>query len=143
MRKLILISAILISFIGYADVSSKISYDGVVGPLTINRDGIATLPIPFQNREMSLRIVYPDQGGPFPIIIFSHGTFSSSEKYNLVVEFWAEHGYVVILPNHLDANYGIVPSKTEDMIRIIDTRISDMSFVLDNLDAIERHNPGL
>lgn len=143
MRKLILISAILISFIGCADVSSKISYDGVVGPLTINRDGIATLPIPFQNREMSLRIVYPDQGGPFPIIIFSHGTFSSSEKYNLVVEFWAEHGYVVILPNHLDANYGIVPSKTEDMIRIIDTRVSDMSFVLDNLDAIERQNPGL
>ena len=47
------------------------------------------------------------------------------------------------MPNHLDANYGIVPSKTEDMIHIIDTRISDMSFVLDNLDAIERQNPGL
>ena len=143
MRKIILISLLLFSFNGWATESVKISYEGVVGPLTIIKDGIATLPVPLENREMSLRIVYPDQGGPFPIIVFSHGTFSSSEKYNLVVEFWAEHGYVVILPNHLDANYGIVPNKTEDMIRIIDTRISDMSFVVDNLDNIERQNLGL
>jgi dienelactone hydrolase len=101
------------------------------------------LAVSVENREMSLRIVYPDQGGPYPIIVFSHGTFSSSDKYNLVVEFWAERGYVVILPNHLDANYGIIPSRTEDMIRIIHTRISDMSFILDNLDAIEGQNPGL
>ena len=143
MRQIILISLLLFSFNGWAVENVKISYEGVVGPLTIIKDGIATLPVPLENREMSLRIVYPDQVGPFPIIVFSHGTFSSSEKYNLVVEFWAEHGYVVILPNHLDANYGIVPNKTEDMIRIIDTRISDMSFVVDNLDNIERQNPGL
>ncbi|MEO1924482.1 MAG: hypothetical protein ABGY08_00590, partial [Gammaproteobacteria bacterium] len=118
-------------------------YDGVIGPLSITKDGRATLAVSVENREMSLRIVYPDQGGPYPIIVFSHGTFSSSDKYNLVVEFWAERGYVVILPNHLDANYGIIPSKTEDMIRIIHTRISDMSFILDNLDAIEGQNPGL
>jgi len=118
-------------------------YDGVIGPLSITKDGRATLAVPVENREMSLRIVYPDQGGPYPIIVFSHGTFSSSDKYNLVVEFWAERGYIVILPNHLDANYGIIPSKTEDMIRIIHTRISDMSFILDNLDAIEGQNPGL
>ena len=41
------------------------------------------------------------------------------------------------------SNYGIIPSRTEDMIRIIHTRISDMSFILDNLDAIEGQNPGL
>ena len=143
MRQIILISLLLLSFNGWAVENVKISYEGVVGPLTIIKDGIATLPVPLENREMSLRIIYPDQGGPFPIIIFSHGTFSSSEKYNLVVDFWAEHGYVVILPNHLDANYGIIPNKTEDMIRIIDTRISDMSFVVDNLNNIERQNPGL
>ena len=118
-------------------------YDGVIGPLSITKDGSATLAVPVENREMSLRIVYPDQSGPYPIIVLSHGTFSSSDKYNLVVEFWAERGYVVILPNHLDANYGIIPSKTEDMIRIIHTRISDMSFILDNLDASEGQNPGL
>ncbi|MEY8242983.1 MAG: hypothetical protein RPS99_05570 [Gammaproteobacteria bacterium] len=143
MQKVIFLFSTLIaaSLIGVGNAQTF--YDGVIGPLSITKDGRATLAVPAENREMSLRIVYPDQGGPYPIIVFSHGTFSSSDKYNLVVEFWAERGYVVILPNHLDANYGIIPSKTEDMIRIIHTRISDMSFILDNLDAIEGQNPGL
>ena len=143
MQKVVFLFSTLVmaSLIGVGNAQTF--YDGVIGPLSITKDGSATLAVPVENREMSLRIVYPDQGGPYPIIVFSHGTFSSSDKYNLVVEFWAERGYVVILPNHLDANYGIIPSKTEDMIRIIHTRISDMSFILDNLDAIERQNPGL
>ena len=143
MQKVVFLFSTLVmaSLIGVGNAQTF--YDGVIGPLSITKDGRATLAVPVENREMSLRIVYPDQGGPYPIIVFSHGTFSSSDKYNLVVEFWAERGYVVILPNHLDANYGIIPSKTEDMIRIIHTRISDMSFILDNLDAIEGQNPGL
>ena len=143
MRKLISLFAILVatSLIGVSNAQNF--YDGVIGPLTITKDGRATLLVPVDNREMSLRIVYPDQGGPYPIIVFSHGTFSSGDKYDLVVDFWAERGYVVILPNHLDANYGIIPNKTEDMVHIVNTRISDMSLVLDNLDEIEVQNPGL
>ena len=143
MQKVIFLFSTLIAASLISVGNAQTFYDGVIGPLSITKDGRATLAVPVENREMSLRIVYPDQGGPYPIIVFSHGTFSSSDKYNLVVEFWAERGYVVILPNHLDANYGIIPSKTEDMIRIIHTRISDMSFILDNLDAIEVQNPGL
>jgi len=143
MQKVIFLFSTLIAASLISVGNAQTFYDGVIGPLSITKDGRATLAVSVENREMSLRIVYPDQGGPYPIIVFSHGTFSSSDKYNLVVEFWAERGYVVILPNHLDANYGIIPSKTEDMIRIIHTRISDMSFILDNLDAIEGQNPGL
>lgn len=143
MQKVIFLFSTLIAASLISVGNAQTFYDGVIGPLSITKDGRATLAVPAENREMSLRIVYPDQGGPYPIIVFSHGTFSSSDKYNLVVEFWAERGYVVILPNHLDANYGIIPSRTEDMIRIIHTRISDMSFILDNLDAIEGQNPGL
>ena len=143
MQKVIVLFSTLIAASLISVGNAQTFYDGVIGPLSITKDGRATLAVPVENREMPLRIVYPDQGGPYPIIVFSHGTFSSSDKYNLVVEFWAERGYVVILPNHLDANYGIIPSKTEDMIRIIHTRISDMSFILDNLDAIEGQNPGL
>ena len=143
MQKVIVLFSTLIAASLISVGNAQTFYDGVIGPLSITKDGRATLAVPAENREMSLRIVYPDQGGPYPIIVFSHGTFSSGDKYNLVVEFWAERGYVVILPNHLDANYGIIPSKTEDMIRIIHTRISDMSFILDNLDAIEGQNPGL
>jgi len=143
MQKVILLFSTLVAASLISVGNAQTFYDGVIGPLSITKDGRATLAVPVESREMSLRIVYPDQGGPYPIIVFSHGTFSSSDKYDLVVEFWAQRGYVVILPNHLDANYGIIPKKTEDMIRIIHTRISDMSFILDNLDAIEGQIPDL
>ena len=143
MQKVIVLFSTLIAASLISVGNAQTFYDGVIGPLSITKDGRATLAVSVENREMSLRIVYPDQSGLYPIIVFSHGTFSSSDKYNLVIEFWAERGYVVILPNHLDADYGIIPSKTEDMIRIINTRISDMSFILDNLDVIERQNPSL
>ena len=110
MHKLISLFAILVATPLIGVSNAQTFYDGVIGPLTITKDGRATLLVPVDNREMSLRIVYPDQGGPYPIIVFSHGTFSSGDKYDLVVDFWAERGYVVILPNHLDANYGIIPN---------------------------------
>ena len=143
MKKLIVIIGLLISFQLQTNEDNKIYYQGVVGPLEIISNGTAELAMPLDNREMLVRVIYPNQGGPYPIIVFSHGTFSSGEKYNLVVEFWAKRGYVIILPNHLDANYGVIPSKSEDMIDIMHSRISDMSFVLDNLDDIVRQNPNL
>ena len=143
MKKMIAIIGLLISFQLLTDNDTKFYYQGAVGPLEIISNRTATLVVPLDNREMLVRAIYPNQGGPYPIIVFSHGTFSSSEKYNLVVEFWARHGYVIILPNHLDANYGIIPSKSEDMIGIVHSRISDMSFVLDSLDEIVRQIPDL
>ena len=64
MKHLILISALLFSFNGWADEITKTFYDGVVGPLSITKDGVATLTVPLESREMLLRIIYPDQDGP-------------------------------------------------------------------------------
>lgn len=141
-RSLLLVTFVFVS-ISSKPVRAEALYNGVVGPLSITSDGAATLSVPGEEREIQLRVIYPDEGGPYPVIVFSHGTFSSGDKYDLVVEFWAERGYVIILPNHLDANYGITPRKTEDMINVIQTRISDMSLVLDGLDSIESQVPGL
>ena len=89
MQKVILLFSTLVAASLISVGNAQTFYDGVIGPLSITKDGRATLAVPAENREMSLRIVYPDQGGPYPIIVFSHGTFSSSDKYDLVVEFWA------------------------------------------------------
>ena len=37
-------------------------YDGVIGPLTITKDGRATLMVPVDNREMSLTNCLPGSG---------------------------------------------------------------------------------
>ena len=94
-------------------------------------------------RPLDLRIVYPASGGPFPLIVFSHGTFSSNDVYGPVAEHWASHGYAVILPNHIDAHRGVTPQGEDGMRDIIQSRARDLSRVLDRLDDIEKRAPAL
>jgi predicted dienelactone hydrolase len=57
-----------------------------------------------RNKDLSMAIEYPTRGGPYPVIVFSHGFGSSSEGYVALTEYWTGHGYVVIKPSHADAN---------------------------------------
>jgi len=118
-------------------------YERAVGPYPVGIDDSITLEVPGTGRELPLRVLYPEQGGPYPVIVVSHGTFSSGKRYDRVAGYWAARGYVVILPDHVDANYGVIPKKNEDMFRVVRERVTDMSLVLDELDEIERWNPAL
>jgi dienelactone hydrolase len=93
-------------------------------------------------RRVALKIFFPERGGPYPLIVLSHGTFSSIHRYDAVAGYWAGQGYVVILPQHVDADYGVKPSGYAVMQEVIRTRVADMSLVLDQLDAIEAQLPG-
>lgn len=89
-----------------------------------------------QNRDVSLRVTYPIGDGPFPIIVFSHGAFCYPQLYAQITDHWVSHGYIVILPNHLDSpnNGKLSPDVLQSLMS---SRIRDMSFVLDALDPIE------
>lgn len=56
-----------------------------------------------RGKQLPLYIAYPDAKGPFPVIIFSHGTGGSGERKAPFAQFWASHGYVVINPTHADS----------------------------------------
>ncbi|MEK6371822.1 MAG: alpha/beta fold hydrolase [Acidobacteriota bacterium] len=56
-----------------------------------------------RNKDLDVSISYPTRGGPFPVIIFSHGYGSSNRAYEPLVAHWTSHGYVVIRPAHADA----------------------------------------
>lgn len=89
-----------------------------------------------QKRDISLRVTYPVSAGPFPVIVFSHGAFCYPQLYAEITDHWVSHGYIVILPNHLDsANNGEL--STGALQSLISSRVRDMSFVLDALDQIE------
>jgi dienelactone hydrolase len=91
---------------------------------------------PVQDREVTLRVIYPDAAGPFPLVVFSSGMFCYPQMYDRITAHWVSHGYVVVLPNHLDSpNMGKI--KPEYLARLLSSRIRDMSFVLDDLDEIE------
>src|SRR5437763_2839222 len=56
-----------------------------------------------RNKDLVMTIEYPTRGGPYPVIIFSHGFGSSNTGYTPLTEYWAGHGYIVIKPSHADA----------------------------------------
>lgn len=63
----------------------------------------ATLHDAQRNRDLDLVIEYPTRGGPYPVIVFSHGYGGSNRGYTTLTEFWTSRGYVCIKPNHADA----------------------------------------
>jgi predicted dienelactone hydrolase len=56
-----------------------------------------------RNRDVTVSIQYPIKGGPYPLIIFSHGYGSSEQGYEQLVSYWTSNGYAVIRPRHADA----------------------------------------
>src|ERR1700686_4539173 len=64
----------------------------------------ATIHDEHRNKNLSISVNYPIYGGPFPIIIFSHGYGGSKNGYEPLASYWTSFGYVVIRPSHADAN---------------------------------------
>jgi dienelactone hydrolase len=66
--------------------------------------------------------------------------------YSRLTDHWASRGYVVLQPTHRDsASLGFQTEGRglEQMLGVIRSRILDMRFVLDSLDAIESRIPAL
>ena len=101
-------------------------------------------------KQLPIRIAYPDTEGAFPVIVFSHGSGSKGDMYKGFTDFWASHGYVVIQPTHMDSRSLGFKIKRENlremytqMLYVTDTRRKDMSFVLDSLGLIQEMVPDL
>lgn len=112
------------------------------GPYEVSYDAELVLHDPYQERIVSLQVSWPEGEGPFPVVVFSHGAFCYPQQYRRITDFWVSHGYVVILPNHLDSpNRGKLNPR--DISRLLDARVRDMSFVLDALPEIMEMKPEL
>lgn len=56
-----------------------------------------------RNKDLVMTVEYPTRGGPYPVIVFSHGFGGSNTGYTPLTEYWAGHGYIVIKPSHADS----------------------------------------
>lgn len=139
---LLALAAVIAACTSIESIESKGLYQGVQPRLAVLTDRTAVLTAS-DDRPVPLSISFPDQGGPYPLIVLSHGTFSSPQRYDLISEHWAGQGYVVVLPQHRDANYGVQPTGFAMMQNVAMSRVADMSLVLDELDAIEQQVPEL
>ena len=101
-------------------------------------------------KQLPIRITYPDAEGIFPVVVFSHGNGSKGDMYKGFTDFWASHGYVVIQPTHMDSRSLGFETKRDNlremysqMLYVTDSRRQDMSFILDSLDLIQEMVPDL
>ena len=79
------------------------NYSADMGPSPVGVIPTATLHDAQRNRDLEVSIEYPTRGGPFPIIVFSHGYGSTDHSYEPLISYWTSNGYVVIRPSHADA----------------------------------------
>jgi predicted dienelactone hydrolase len=121
-------------------------YKGEPGPLPVHSEPEVRLRDAARGKELLLRVSWPGSQGPFPLLLWSHGLFSSKDSYLPLVEHWVSHGYVCIQPTHSDS-LTLQRSRVEALRRgdISDwpNRPRDLSFVLDSLEEIERRVPAL
>ena len=106
------------------------------GPHQVLKNNDFRITDPLQERELSVRVMYPDAAGPFPVIIFSTGMFCTPQLYDRITDHWVSHGYIVVQPNHMDSpnNEGKIPM--EELLNIFPTRMRDVSFLAGSLDEI-------
>ena len=100
-----------------------------------------------RNKDVPVKIYYPDGHGPFPVIIFSHGALASKDEYGGLGKYWASHGYVSIHPSHADsiADSGFQGTLLEAIHDpgAWENRPRDISFVIDSLAELQELVPGL
>lgn len=105
-----------------------------------------TLDTPQRGRPLELRITGPASGAGLPIVLLSHGHgpsnyIPSKDGYGPLVNFYAERGFVVIQPTHLNSRVGGLPADAAGGPLFWRSRVEDMRTILDRLDEIEEAAP--
>jgi len=105
-----------------------------------------TLPAPARGRPLDMRITAPTHGGSLPIILLSHGHgpslyIPSKDGYGPLANFYAEQGFVVIQPTHLNSKVAGLAADAPGGPLFWRSRVEDMVMILDRLDEIEAQAP--
>jgi len=107
------------------------------------------------NRTLHTTIYYPALGkpgdnvtadatpdrkrGPYPLILYSHGTNSSGAEYEPLLRQWASAGYVVAAPDYPLSNKS---SPGGAIITDLDQQPADARFVIDRMLALSSKRSG-
>ena len=104
---------------------------------------LSVRPVPLPGRDLQVKVSAPMTGDRLPVIVFSHGFGDSMDGYAPLVDHWADAGFVVVQPTHLDSRkLNVTPDdpRYPDIWRL---RAEDLTHVIDRLDAVEAAVPGL
>ncbi|MBN2083294.1 hypothetical protein JW859_13940 [bacterium] len=133
------------------------------GPYRVSLIDDLVIDDPARDKQLEIRIYYPEGDGPFPVIVFSHGMGGSQEVGADLMAYWAGHGYVVICPTHADSIKLYAKEHPDEvdgwardmgkrrMLKLLkqtarsptdwENRARDITLVLDSLSWIEDESP--
>ena len=86
------------------------------------------------------------EGGPFPVVLFSHGNTGFRFQSIFLTEYLASHGYVVVAPDH-SYNAGITQLESGTVVynplstAFFQERYDDMPFLLDVMTELNTDDP--
>jgi len=103
-----------------------------------------TVPAPGRLVDLQVRVTAPARGARLPVVLLSHGhgysnNLSSLNGYGPLANAWAAMGFAVIQPTHLSSRTLRLDDTGEPLFWR--SRATDMSLILDRLDAIEAAVP--
>jgi dienelactone hydrolase len=107
------------------------------------------LDMPNRPLPLEVKVSAPSTGTALPVVLLSHGHggtnfLASSHGYGPLADFLAAHGFVVIQPTHLNAMFlGLRESDHPEAPMFWRMRPQEMSFIIDELEEIEKAVPGL
>jgi predicted dienelactone hydrolase len=126
---------------GGGDVPSG-RYDGSRGRFEVREGGDVVLRDFRRGKDLRVTVSFPGQGGPFPVIVFSHGAGGNGNYPYPLTRFWTSHGYVCIHPTHADS-VSLGGGASESGPTAWENRARDLSFVIDSLDELVAKVPAL
>jgi predicted dienelactone hydrolase len=116
--------------------AAPLLYGSSAGPYAVGHADGLLLHDSAQGRDIPARVVYPEGAGPFPVVVYSHGAFCYPQNYAVITEWWAAHGYVVVLPDHPDSPNNKPALRSDQMGDLTATRVADMNFLFGHLDEV-------
>jgi predicted dienelactone hydrolase len=103
-----------------------------------------------RDRQLPLKIYYPQATGLFPVIIFSHGAGGSKEAFTSLSTFLASCGYICIHPTHYGNNVNILRESGIQEVKkyvydpqVWQVRPLDIAFIIDSFDQLHQQIPVL
>ena len=108
-----------------------------------------------RNKDLHLRIFYPNDPGPYPVIVFSHGAGGSDSCCDALTRHWATYGYVTLQPTHDDStlprrntgeeNVNFVEAVRDALKKpaLWQSQPRDISFLVDSLAELQNQIPQL
>jgi dienelactone hydrolase len=91
-------------------------------------------------RALPLRLFMPLTGRHLPLVLFSHGAYSSGRLYDPILRHWAAAGFVILAPTHRDSvSLGVKRGSNDP--RYFSWRLEDMEFLVASLGEFRRQAP--